>query len=57
MVDSVDDLRTSRSMGGCRFPNFEMLDAKNAFSLEKIIQSSNFKKIVSLEEQKAQLEE
>ena len=37
MVDSVDDLKTSRSVGGHRFPNFEMLDAKIASALKKII--------------------
>ena len=30
MVDSVDDLKTSQSIGGHRFQNFEMLDAKIA---------------------------
>ena len=39
------------------FPNFEMLDAKIASTLNKIIQNSNFKKKVSLEEQKAQKED
>ena len=38
------------------FPNFEMLDAKIASGLNKIIQNSQFKK-VSLEEQKAQNED
>ena len=37
MVDSVDDLKTSRSVGGHRFPDFEMLDAKIASALKKII--------------------
>ena len=43
---------------GCwkNFPNFEMLDAKIASALNKIIQNSQFKKKVSLEEQKAQKE-
>ena len=36
------------------FPNFEMLDAKIASVLNKIIQNSQFKKKISLEEQKAQ---
>ena len=39
------------------FPNFEMLDAKIASALNKIIQNSHFKKKVSLEEQKAQKED
>ena len=37
--------------------NFEMLDAKIASALNKIIQNSHFKKKVSLEEQKAQKED
>ena len=56
-VESVDDLKTHQSIGGRRFPNFEMLDAKIASALKKIIQNSNFKKKVSLEEQKAQKED
>ena len=40
MVDSVDDLKTSRSVKGHRFPNFTMLGAKIA-SLKKIIQNSS----------------
>ena len=31
----MDDLKTSQSIGGHRFPNFEMLDAKIAASLKK----------------------
>ena len=56
MVDSVDELKSSRSIAGKNFPNFEMLDAKIASALIKIIQNSYFKKKVSLEEQKAQKE-
>ena len=41
-------------VSGKNFPNFEMLDAKIASALNKIIQNSQFKKKVSLEEQKAQ---
>ena len=58
MVDSVDVLESSRSIQGySHFPNFEMLDAKIASALNKIIQNSQFKKKVSLEEQKAQKED
>ena len=53
MVDSLDELKSSRSVYGKDFPNFEMLDAKTASALNKIIQNSQFKKKVSLEEQKA----
>ena len=57
MVDSVEDFQSSRSIAGKNFPNFEMLDAKVASALNKIIQNSHFKKKVSLEEQKAQKED
>ena len=50
MVDSLDELHSSRSVYGKDFPNFEMLDAKIASALNKIIQNPQFKK-VSLEEQ------
>ena len=46
MFDSMDELKSSRSVAGKKFPNFEMLDAK-------IIHNSHFKKKVSLEEHKA----
>ena len=54
MVDSLEELKSSRSVHGKDFPNFEMLDAKIASALNKIIQNSQFKKKVSLEKQKAQ---
>ena len=55
MVDySLDELKSSRSVCGKDFPNFEMLDAKIASALNKIIHNSQFKKKVSFEEQKAQ---
>ena len=54
MFDSLDELRSSRSVYGKDFPNFEVLDAKIASALNTIIQNSQFKKKVSLEEQKAQ---
>ena len=57
MVDSVDDLKSSCSTAGKNFPNFEMLDAEIASALNKIIQNSQFKKKVSLEEQKSHKEE
>ena len=55
MVDSVEDLETSRSIRGHRFPNFEMIDAKIASGLKKIIMNPHFKKKASLE--KAQMED
>ena len=42
---------------GKKFPNFEMLDARIASALNKIIQNSHIKKKCSLEEQKAQKED
>ena len=57
VVDSVDDLKSSRSIAGKNFPNFEMLDARMASALHKIIQNSHFEKKVSLEEQKSQKED
>ena len=43
MFDLVDD--SSRSIQGyTHYPNFQMLDARIASALNKIIQNSNFKK-------------
>ena len=53
-VDSVDDLRSSSSTRGISMPNFEVLDARNASAL---IHNSQFKRRISLEEQKAQKED
>ena len=54
MVDSVVDLRSSSSIRGISMPNFEVLDARIASALNKIIHSSHFERRISLEEQKAQ---
>ena len=44
MVDSVEELKSSHSiLGYTHFPNFEMLDARIASALDKIIQNSQFK--------------
>ena len=43
MVDSVDDLRSSSSTRGISMPNFEVLDARIASALNKIIHNSHFK--------------
>ena len=53
MVDSLDEFKSLRSTKGNDFPNFEMLDARIASALNKIIQNSHFKKKVSLEEHKS----
>ena len=57
MVDSVDELRSSSSIRGIPMPNFEVLDARIASALNKIIHNSYFKRRISLEEQKAQKED
>ena len=54
MVDSVDDLKSSCSVRKIQMPNFEVLDARIASTLNKIIHNSHFKRRISLEEQKAQ---
>ena len=54
MVDSVDDLMSSSSTRGIQMPNFEILDARIASALNRIIHNSHFKRRVRLEEQKAQ---
>ena len=55
--DSLEELKSSRSVYGKDFPNFEMLDANITSALNKIMQNSQFKKKVSIEEQKAQKED
>ena len=57
MVDSVDDLKSSCSVRGIQMPIFEVLDARIASALNRIIHNSHFKRRVSLEEQKAQKED
>ena len=54
MVDSVNDLKSSCSVRGIKMPNFEVLDARIALALKKIIHNSHFKRRISLEERKAQ---
>ena len=48
MVDSVDDLKSSCSVRGIRIPYFEVLDAKIASALNKIIQNTRFKNKVTM---------
>ena len=57
LVDSVDELRSSSSIRGISAPNFEVLDARVASALNKIIHNSQFKRRISLEEQKDQKED
>ena len=55
MVEPVDDPKSSRSIKGTPGPDFELLDARIASALNKIIQNTRFKKKVSLEEMKAHI--
>ena len=52
VAKSVDDLMTSRSIGGHVFPNFEM--AKVASTLKRIITNPYFRSGIKVEEQHAQ---
>ena len=51
MVESVDDLMSSSSTRGISMPIFEVLDARIASALNRIIHNSRFKRRISLEEQ------
>ena len=57
MVESVNVLKSSRSIRGPHGPDFEVLDARIGSALNRIIQSTRFKKKVSLEEMTAQKED
>ena len=56
-LNSVDDLKSSCSIRGTPGPDFELLDARIASALNKIIQNTRFKKKVSLEEVNAHKED
>ena len=53
LVDSEDDFKSSLSIRGIRVPDFEVFDAKIASALNRIIHNTQFKKKISLKEQKA----
>ena len=57
LVHSVDDLKFSRSIEGTHGPDFELLSARIASALNKIIQNTRYKKKVSLEDMKAHKED
>ena len=57
MVNSVDDSKSSSYVRGIRMPDFEVLDVRIASALNRIIHNSHSKRRVSLEEQKAQIED
>ena len=48
---------SSSSTRGIPMPNFEVLDARTASVLNKIIHNSHFKRRISLEERKGQKED
>ena len=52
MVNSVDDLKSSLCLRGMRMPNFDVLDARIASALNRIIHNSHFNRRISLDEQK-----
>ena len=57
VATSVDNLKTSQSIGGHRFPNFEMVDAKISSALKRIISDQYFRRRINVEEQKAQAQD
>ena len=57
IVCLLEELKSPRSVCSRDVPNFEMLHAKIASALKKIIRNSHLKKKVSLEEPKAQKED
>ena len=57
LVKSVKDLKTSQSITGRVYPNFEALDARIATVLRRIANNLNFRKKILIEEQKAQKED
>ena len=54
MAGSINDLMTLQSIEGMYIPDFDMLDAKIASALRKIISSISFRRRGSVEEQRAQ---
>ena len=57
LVDSVDGLKSSCSVRGIQNARFGVLYARIASALNRIIHKTQFKRMVSLEEQKAQKED
>ena len=57
MVESMDDLKSSRSTRGTPGSDFELLDARIASALCKIIQNTRFKKEVQDEGKKSSTDE
>ena len=57
LVDSVDELRSSSSIRGISMPYFEVLDAKIASALNRIIHNTQSKRKVSLKNRKPKKKE
>ena len=57
LVDSVGDLKSSCSVKGIQMPNIQVLDARIASALNRIIHNSHFKRRISLEEEQAEKED
>ena len=57
LIDSVDDQKSSCSVKGLQMPDFEVLDAKIASVLNRMIHNIRFKKKNNLKERKAQKED
>ena len=57
MLDPVDDSKSSSSVRGIRMSDFEVLYARIASALNKIIHNTRLQRKVSLEKQKAQKED
>ena len=57
LVDSVDELKSSSSVRGISMPNFGVFDTRIASTLNRIIHNSHYKRRISLEEQKVQMED
>ena len=49
VAKSLDDLMKSQSIGGYVFPMFEMLDAKIATALKRIISNQYFRRSINVE--------
>ena len=57
MVESVDDLKSSRSIRGIHGPNFELFDVRIVSALNRIIHNSHFKRRICLKEMNVQEED
>ena len=51
-AQNIDDRRTSHSITGKHYPNFKLLDAKNATASKNVLMLTNVKKTTHLEERR-----